>query len=98
MPMLLFSRELNVDNPELRATFRRRLVTFHSLLAGEVAAGQKAGLIRADMSAGDAAVLLTSLVQGVAIRWVLGVRDFDLLQEGLRLFDVQSRLFVADEG
>lgn len=96
LPMLLFSRELNVTNAELRATFRGRLMAFHSLLAREVCAGQKAGLLRDDVAAADTAVLLTSLVQGVAIRWALGARDFDLRDEGLRLFDVQSRLLAAE--
>ena len=40
-------------------------------------------------------MLLTSLVQGVAIRWALGARDFDLQGEGLRLFEVQLRLLAA---
>ncbi len=96
LPMLLFSRELNVDNAELRATFRGRLMAFRSLLAREVGAGQEAGLLRGDVAADDAAVLLTSLVQGVAIRWALGARDFDLSEEGLRLFDVQCRLLAAE--
>lgn len=95
LPMLLFSRELNVTNAELRATFHGRLMAFRSLLAREVGAGQEAGLLRSDVAADDAAVLLTSLVQGVAIRWALGARDFDLIDEGLRLFDVQARLLAA---
>ncbi|WP_353429610.1 TetR/AcrR family transcriptional regulator [Paracoccus denitrificans] len=97
LPMLLFSRELNVTNAELRATFHGRLMTFRGLLAREVGAAQKAGVLRDDVAADDAAVLLTSLVQGVAIRWALGARDFDLREEGLRLFDVQCR-FLAVRG
>jgi len=95
LPMLLFSRELNVTNAELRTTFRGRLMAFRSLLALEVEAGQKAGLLRDDVSANDVAVLLSSLVQGVAIRWALGARDFALREEGLRLFDVQCRLLAV---
>jgi AcrR family transcriptional regulator len=96
LPMLLFSRELNVTNAELRATFHGRLTTFHGLLATEIRTAQEAGVLRGDMPANDAAVLLTSLVQGVAIRWALGARDFDLRAEGLRLFDVQCRLLAAE--
>lgn len=96
LPMLLFSRELNVTNAELRATFHDRLMAFRGLLGREVAAGQEAGLLRRDVDARDAAVLLTSLVQGVAIRWALGARDFDLAAEGARLFDVQLRLLAAE--
>lgn len=96
LPMLLFSRELNVTNAELRATFHGRLTAFRSLLAAEVRAGQQAGSLRAGIAADDAAALLASLVQGVAIRWALGARDFDLREEGLRLFDVQCRLLAAE--
>lgn len=96
LPMLLFSRELNVTNAELRAIFHGKLSAFRGLLAREVAAGQDAGLLRGDIAANDAAALLTSLVQGVAIRWALGTRDFDLRAEGLRLFDVQYRLLATD--
>ena len=95
LPMLLFSRELNVTNAELRATFNSTLKAFHRLLAREVGAGQEAGVLRGDVVPDDAAVLLTSLVQGVAIRWALGARDFALREEGLRLFDVQCRLLAA---
>ena len=96
LPMLLFSRELNVTNAELRATFNSTLKAFRRLLAHEVSAGQEARVLRGDVAPDDAAVLLTSLVQGVAIRWALGTRDFDLLEEGLRLFDVQCRLLTTE--
>jgi len=95
LPMLLFSRELNVTNAELRATFNSTLKAFHRLLAREISAGQEARELRGDVMPDDVAVLLTSLVQGVAIRWALGARDFDLREEGLRLFDVQCRLLAA---
>ncbi|OYU16712.1 MAG: TetR family transcriptional regulator, partial [Rhodobacteraceae bacterium PARR1] len=40
----------------------------------------------------------TSLIQGVAIRWSLGARDFVLRDEGLRLLAVQLRLLGFREG
>jgi TetR/AcrR family transcriptional regulator len=97
MPMLLFSRELNVENAALREAFRGRLATFHGHLMRAVAEGQKSQALRGDVVAADVAVLLTSLVQGVAIRWSLGARDFALRAEGLRLLDVQLRLLAAKE-
>lgn len=97
LPMLLFSRELNVDNALLRAAFRSRLAAFQALLVQEIAVGQTAGRLRPGIAARDAALLLTSLVQGVAIRWSLGARDFTLRDEGLRLLDVQLRLLATKE-
>lgn len=98
MPMLLFSRELNVENAALRAAFRGRLAAFHGHLVHQVAEGQQSQSLRRDVAAEDVAVLLTSLVQGVAIRWSLGARDFALRPEGLRLLDVQLRLLAAKGG
>lgn len=95
MPMLLFSRELNVDNEGLRDAFRRRLVEFQTLLVGEIRKADASGQIRNDLLPADAAILFTSLIQGMAIRWSLGARDFDLVHEGLRLFDVQVNLMAA---
>lgn len=97
MPMLLFSRELNVENADLRAAFRDRLSAFHALLMQEVTHGQHQGEVRNDVTAADVAVLLTSLVQGVAIRWSLGARNFALQDEGLRLLAVQLRLLGTKE-
>ncbi len=95
LPMLLFSRELNVGNDDLRAAFRRLLMTFQGLIVAEIARGQEARCLRRDVDPADAAVLAISLVQGMAIRWSLGARDFALVEEGLRLLRVQLRLLAA---
>lgn len=98
LPMLLFSRELNVENAALRAAFRDRLAALHDLLMQEVIAGQRDNALLKDVAAGDVAVLLTSLIQGLAIRWSLGARDFVLRDEGLRLLAVQLRLLGVRGG
>eukprot|EP01041_Mallomonas_annulata_P039329 gene39329-62991_t len=54
----------------------------------EVELGQQSHTLRDDVAAADVAVLLTSLVQGVAIRWSLGARDF-----GLQYRNVDNRIF-----
>jgi len=95
LPMLLFSRELRLDNPELRATFRGCLDSFLALLTHEVAAAQAGGGLTRAVADGDAAALLAAVVQGVAIRWTLSARDFDLVAEGGRLVDVQLRLLAG---
>ena len=95
LPMLLFSRELNVGNEDLRAAFRGLLMKFQALIVAELARGHEAGCLRRDVAPADAAVLLTSLVQGMAIRGSLGARDFPLIGEGIRLLGVQMRLLAA---
>jgi len=98
LPMLLFSRELNVGNKDLRVAFRGLLMRFQALIVTEVARGQEAGRLRRDLAPADVAVLLTSLVQGMAIRWSLGARDFSLIEEGVRLLNVQLRLLAVKGG
>lgn len=89
LPSILFSRELTVENPELRTLFAGLLASFQRRLVRAIAGLQAAGGLRPDVAASDVAVLLTALVQGVAIRWTLGNRGFPVVSEGLRLYDVQ---------
>lgn len=98
LPSILFSRELQVDNPALREVFRGLLGAFQGRLVAVIRDFQAAGDLKRDVSPEDVAILLTSLVQGVAIRWTLGARGFALVPEGFRLFDVQMELLRAKEG
>lgn len=92
IPMLLFSRELTIENDLLRGAFRERLGVFHETLAADLAAAQSQGRIAADLRPRDIAYLLSSLVQGAAIRWALGPRTTSMEETGLALLDVQLRL------
>jgi AcrR family transcriptional regulator len=98
LPSILFSRELQVDNPALRDVFRGLMGAFQGRIVAVIRDLQAAGDLRRDVSPEDVAILLTSLVQGVAIRWTLGARGFSLVHEGMRLFDVQLALLTAQEG
>ena len=93
LPSILFSRELQVDNPALREVFRGLLATFQDHLVAAIRSHQ-ATVRSSGVSPEDIAMLLTALVQGVAIRWTLGARGFPIVQEGLRLFDVQIALLT----
>ena len=93
LPSILFSRELQVENPDLRNVFSELLGAYQRRLVSAIRDQQAAGDLRDDAeSPEDIAILLTSLVQGVAIRWTLGARGFSLVDEGLRLFDIQMGL------
>jgi AcrR family transcriptional regulator len=89
LPSILFSREMHVENAELRAAFRELLMQYQARLIVEIRAMRTEGAYSTGCSAEDVAVFLTSLVQGLAIRWMLGDRSFDLVAEGGRLFDIQ---------
>lgn len=97
LPSILFSRELQVDNQALRDVIRGLLGTFQDRLVAVIRELQMVGDLRSAISPEDVAILLTSLVQGVAIRWTLGARGFSLVAEGLRLLEVQMALLRATE-
>lgn len=97
LPAILHSRELNVDNAALRDRFRRVLMTYQAHLVAHLEGMAEEGAIGAGVPPGDAAVLLTSLVQGIAIRWSLGSRGFDIHSEGMRLLEVQLGLFASKD-
>lgn len=92
IPAILHSRELQTENADLRQCFKSLMMRFQDLLRAELSAARDAGLIRPDIEPGDGAFLLISLVQGLAIRWSLGNRNFALEAEGARLFGAQFRL------
>lgn len=89
VPAILFSRELHAENEKMRAFFagliasRQRL--FSKLIAAEIAAGR----FRKTLDPDDAAYLILALIQGLAMRWSLNARGFDLVAEGRRLLDLQ---------
>lgn len=94
LPAILFSRELSVENPALRETFRNLLTVFQGHLIAELRRLSEAGDALPDLSPDDAALFLISLVQGLAIRWTLGSRRFSLPSEGARLLDIQLKLLA----
>lgn len=98
LPSILFSRELQVDNVALRDVFRGLLSTFQARLVAALRDQQETGDLRRDVDAEDAALLFSSLVQGVAIRWTLGARGFCLVKEGLRLLDIQLDMLRPRQG
>jgi AcrR family transcriptional regulator len=94
IPAILFSRELHARNKVLRQAFFALMRRFHGVMADLVAEAKKAGTLRDDIDKDDAAFLIIGLVQGLAVRWSISGRDFDLAKEGTRLLDLQLSGFV----
>lgn len=86
---ILFSRELHAKNDSLRTFFARmmssRQAHISRLISEEVAAGRFDTALNPD----DAAYLILALIQGLAMRWSLNARGFDLVDEGRRLLELQ---------
>ncbi len=93
IPSILFSRELQAENDDLRESVVALMTELVALLTRELASGQAAGVFDPDLPPADGALLLVSLVQGLGIRWTLGNRGFPLVGEGRRLLATQMRLF-----
>jgi AcrR family transcriptional regulator len=98
LPAILHSRELNVENAALRERFRTVLMQYQAHLVANLDAMARTGEVAGEVRTDDAAVLLTSLVQGMAIRWSLGSRTFDIVAEGMRLLEVQLALLAGTGG
>lgn len=93
IPAILHSRELQTANPALRLQFVALMTRFQGLLVDALNEGKASGIFRDDIIPKDAAVLLISCVQGVALRWSLGQRAFSLEDEGGRLLGCQIALY-----
>jgi AcrR family transcriptional regulator len=83
LPLILFSRELNTENEELRTIIRETLFVIEEALIGRD---------QSEITVPDIAKYLTSLIQGQAVRWGLSDKSFDLVTSGnqlsLKLIDV----------
>ena len=88
LPAILFSRTLQRDNAELRQGVGGVAARFHAHLEQIVIDGQRAGELKVDVSARDAAWLLISSIQGTAIRWILSEYTLDPEDEGRRVLEI----------
>lgn len=98
IPAILHSRELQTENADLCQIFRALMLRLQGLLRSELSQARDAGQVRSDLAPEDGAVLLISLIQGMAIRWSLGNRAFPLAEEGARVLDAQIALFRGVTG
>ncbi len=93
IPAILFSRELHAENEALRNFFANLISSRHRYISKLIAAGIEAGEFRKGLNPDDAAYLVLALIQGLAMRWSLNARRFDLAGEGRRLLELQLEGF-----
>ena len=82
---ILFSRELHAENEQLRVHFATMMSNRRARFSKLIRAGIESGLLRAEIDAEDAAATLLAAIQGLAMRWSLEKRAFDLVVEGKRI-------------
>ena len=95
IPAILFSRELHTKNKRLRIAFFRLMSGFHRQLAELATQARDAGELRNDLDPDDTAFLIIGLVQGLAVRWSISGRNFNLTEEGSRLLELQLSGFAC---
>lgn len=86
VPAILFSRELHAENDTLRQFFADMMQQRHQRLTQVISAGIDAGEFSPSIDAADCAYLVLAQIQGLAMRWSLNARDFDIVVEGKRVF------------
>ena len=89
IPAILFSRELHAENEVLRSFFAGLMQRVHQFVSQMIASEIKAGRYDRKLDPDDAAYLVLALIQGLAMRWSLNERKFDLVKEGERLLALQ---------
>jgi len=95
IPAILFSRELHRENRVLRGIFQALMRRFHQRISKLFGAALAEGALDAALDPSDLGYLIMNIIQGVTLRWSIAGRDFDLVAEGMRLFDLQLRLLEA---
>ncbi len=93
IPAILFSRELHAENEHLRSFFSGLMRRVHQFVSAMIASEIKAKRYDTRLDPDDAAFLVLALIQGLAMRWSLNDRKFDLVKEGERLLSLQLNGF-----
>ncbi len=91
IPAILYSRELHAENETLRLQFSEMVARRQEMFAALFRAAEEAGDIRPELDAEDAARLVLAFIQGMAMRWSMEERRFDLVKDGMRLLELQLR-------
>lgn len=96
IPSLLFSREIMVLNPYVRDELRDLTVAYQQRIEELIKQGGKDGSLYGALEEQQFSFMLLTLLPGLSIHWILRDRSFDLVAEGLRLFDNLHPLLTAN--
>lgn len=92
VPGILFSRELHVGNKGLRQAFSSIMQGLHRRITQTIIEGQQTGHFNCRNSPEDAAFLIMGFIQGLVLRWSVGGKSFNLVEEGERLLKMQMQI------
>lgn len=88
IPRLIYSEQIFVGNARRRHRIHKIISSYLDEIARIVVEGQKAGTIRADVSANSAAVMFLGLVQPAIILWLISNQRFNVAQHAERAWDL----------
>ncbi len=91
IPAILYSRELHAENEPLRQQFSALVTRRQALFAKLFKEANEAGDFSNDIAPEDAARLVLAFIQGMAMRWSMEERRFNLVKDGMRLLELQLR-------
>ncbi len=96
VPAILFSRELHAENETLRLFFVKMMGQRHARLSAIIQSGKEEGEFSSSLDCDNGAFLILSLIQGLAMRWSLNGRNFDLAKEGEVLLSLLLKSFAPN--
>lgn len=92
IPRLVFSEEAHVADTALRDRLMKTIGAYMAVIERVVAEGIDAGVLRADLGAGETARTFLGMIQFTALRWSLSGFAFPLEDESGRLWDNFHRM------
>jgi AcrR family transcriptional regulator len=87
IPRLVFSDEMHLGNEELKQKLLQSISSYSAALEALVKEGQKAGVLKKDISPKMSALMFIGMVQVTALRWSLSSFSFPLVTEGMKLWE-----------
>ncbi len=94
VPGILFSRELHAGNKTLRLAFSGIMLALHRRITQLIIEGQQSGCFQAKQTPEDSAFIMIGFVQGLALRWSISGKSFNLVEEGERLLEIQINILL----
>ena len=91
IPRLVFSDEMHLGNEELKQKLLQSISSYSAAIEILMKEGQKAGLIKKDISSKMSAVMFIGMIQVTTLRWSLSNFSFPLVTEGMKLWETYEK-------
>lgn len=96
VPRIVFADETFTEHPERRQRVHQLMQTYLGHLRSIIGRGQEQGLIRADLDAETAAMLVLGIVVPAGIRWHVSAGSFDVTRHAERAWQILRQTLVPE--